>query len=238
MHSVSSLTGSHLRTYQTLVHHPVSHNLGWHDVHALLRHLGEVSEEANGNLKVARNGQTLVLHPARTKDVGTTDELLALRHFLERSEPAPAVPVAGAIPQVLLVIDHHEAKIFHLEVRGGVPERLHPPQPSGHFRHAPDSRDFSRGQEKPDPNTFFAPLARALAGPAQILVFGSGTGAGSEMAQFLVWIEIHHPDVARRIIGAETVDQSHLTEDQLLAKARECYAKAGAPAAPLVPRVA
>ena len=29
------LTGSHLRTYKTIFQHPISHNLGWHDVHEL-----------------------------------------------------------------------------------------------------------------------------------------------------------------------------------------------------------
>lgn len=226
MNPISSLTGAHLRTYRTLLQHPVSHNLGWHDVYALLRHLGELSEEANGNLKATRNGQILVLHPARTKEVGTTEELMALRRFLERSESGvPAT--ADAAPHVLLVIDHHEARIFHLEVDGGRPERLQPPQPSGHFRHAPDAKDFSRGQEKPDSNTFFEPVARALAGAAQILVFGSGTGGGSEMARLIVWLEIHHPATARRIIGTEIVDESHLTDRQLLAKARESYAATG-----------
>src|SRR5476651_1840958 len=87
--ATASLTGSHLRTYDTIFQHPVSHNLGWHDVRALFRHLGQVEQEPNGNLKVTRNGQTLVLHPPRTKDVAETEELMALRHFLERSKAVP-----------------------------------------------------------------------------------------------------------------------------------------------------
>ena len=61
--SIPALTGSHLRTYNAIFQHPISHNLGWLDVHALFRQLGEVEEEPNGNLKVTRNGQILVLHP-------------------------------------------------------------------------------------------------------------------------------------------------------------------------------
>ena len=87
--STSALTGSHLRTYKTIFQHPISHNLGWHDVHALFRQLGQVEEEPNGNLKVTRNGQILVLHPPRTKDVSETDEVMALRHFLQRSDTIP-----------------------------------------------------------------------------------------------------------------------------------------------------
>jgi hypothetical protein len=83
------LTGSHLRTYQPIFQHPISHNLGWHDVHAMFRKLGQVEEEANGNLKVTRNGESLVLHPTSTKNVEDADAVMELRHFLQRSEPAP-----------------------------------------------------------------------------------------------------------------------------------------------------
>jgi hypothetical protein len=37
---------------------------------------------------VSRNGQTLVLHPTSKKDVAEMDEVMTLRHFLERSEIA------------------------------------------------------------------------------------------------------------------------------------------------------
>ena len=67
------LTGAHLRTYNTIFQHPVSHNLEWRAVRALLGKLGHIAEEPNGNLKVTRNGQILVLHPPRTKDVAETD---------------------------------------------------------------------------------------------------------------------------------------------------------------------
>jgi hypothetical protein len=33
----------------------------------------------------------------------------------------------------------------------------------------------------------------------------------------------HHDEVAKRIIGSIVVDETHLTEDQLLARARELY---------------
>ena len=79
MNTTTSLTGAHLRTYNTIFQHPISHNLGWQDVHGLFRHLGQVEEEANGNLKVTRNGETLVLHPSRTKDVSEMDEIMSLQ---------------------------------------------------------------------------------------------------------------------------------------------------------------
>lgn len=225
------LTGSHLRTYQAIFQHPISRNLGWHDVHALFRQLGEVNEEANGNFKVTRNGQTLVLHPPRTKDVSEKDEVMSLRHFLERTEAIP--PAANdAETHWLLVIDHREARIFRSEMRGTVPQQILPHEPDDYFRHAYNSKDFSRGKEKPDPNSYFEPVAKALHGAGQILVFGTGTGMSSEMDQFIAWTKTHHPEIAQRIIGSLAVDESHLTQDQLLAKAREFYANASTAKSP------
>lgn len=45
------------------------------------------------------------------------------------------------------------------------------------------------------------------------------------MDQFIAWLKSHHTALAKRIIGSLAVDEHHLTEDQLLAKAREFYAR-------------
>ena len=230
MMAISRLSGAHLRTYKTIFQHPIAHSLGWHDVHALFRQLGEVEEEANGNLKVTRNGNVMFLQPPRTKDVAETDELMSLRHFLERSDMTPRATNDNET-HWLLVIDHHEARIFRSEMSGAVPERILPHQPENDFRHAPNSKEFSRGQEKPGPKTFFAPVAKALQAARQILIFGSGTGKSSEMEKFITWLKVHHAELAKRIIGSLVVDKHHLTEGQLLARAREFYANLAAPAA-------
>jgi hypothetical protein len=223
MTSSAFLSGQHRRTYETIFQHPVSHNLEWREVHALFRHIGDVKEESNGNLKVKRNGQTLVLRPSRSKDVAETDELMELRHFLERSEAAPATG-DGAEAHWLLVIDHREARLFRSKIRGSVAEEILPYNPEGYFRHAHHSRDFTRGEEKPDPNSFFEPVAAALQASGRILIFGTGTGMSSEMDQFTAWLRLHHPALVRRIIGSQVIDEHHLTEGQLLARARDFYA--------------
>ena len=223
-----TLTGPHLRTYRTIFQHPLSHNLSWREVLALFRHIGLVQEEPNGNLKVLLNGKTLVLPPPRTKDVAETDELMALRHFLEESGANPPVaPAEGLEQHWLVVINHHEARIFRTEMNGTLPAQILPHEPEDYFRHAHNSKDFSRGQEKPDPNSFFEPVARALHAAGPILIFGTGKGTGSEMDQFIAWLKTHQVETAGRIIGSQIVDEKHLTDGQLLALAREFYAEAG-----------
>jgi len=164
------------------------------------------------------------LHPPRTKDVADADEVMTLRHFLQKSEVVPATPDAKDT-HWLLVIDHHQARIFHYELQGGAPHRILPEE---YFRHTRDSGNVARGKEKPDPEGFFKPVAEALKSAGQILVMGTGTGMSSEMDQFIAWLKIHHPEQASRIIGSLAVDEKHLTNDQLLAKARDYYAIAAA----------
>jgi len=213
------LSGSHLRAYEAVFRHPVARNLEWHDVRAMLGKLGQMVEEPNGNLKMTFNGRALTLRPTNAKDV-SVKEILALRDFLGRPDETPAAE--GTEEHWLLVIDHHEARLFRSQMRDSLPLVLMPREPE-FFRHARDSVGFSRGQEKPDPNSFFEPIAKALQAPGQILVFGDGAGDGSEMDQFIAWLRTHHPRVVERVIGCLTVDESHLTDGQLLAKAREFY---------------
>ena len=220
------LTGSHRRTYKTIFQHPISHNLEWRAVYGLLEKLGQLTEEPNGNFKATRNGQTLVLNPPQKKDVAEENEVMTLRHFLEQSEPKSKDP-NQTDTHWLLVINHHEARIFRSEMRGSIPQQILAHKPDDSAQHAQNAEAFSKGKENPEPNRFFEPVAKALQAAGQILIVGAGTGKSSEMDQFIAWVKTHHPELAKRIIGTLVVDEHHLTEDQLLAKAREFYATHG-----------
>ena len=89
MKTTTPHAGPHQRTFDRIFQHPISHNLEWRDVHALLGEMADVTREHNGSLKVTRNGQILVLHPTGKKDVTEMHEVMGLRHFLERSESIP-----------------------------------------------------------------------------------------------------------------------------------------------------
>jgi len=223
MNSTTPLTGAHLRTYETIFQHPVSHTLGWQEVHALFRHVGHVEADPDGCLKVTRNGEELILHAPRTKEVGEAHEVLALRHFLERSEKRAAITVEH-VAEWLVVINHHEARIYRSTAPGAVAQQIRPHASDDSRRSAPTDKDFSRGRSTPDHARFFEPVAALLNGAGKILLCGSGKGTSSEMEQFAAWLKKHRPEVAKRIVGTEVVDEHHLTEAQLLAKAREFYA--------------
>ena len=81
-------------------------------------------EDEKGELKVSRNGQTLILHRPRGKDLADKKELMQIRHFLERSgTPLPAPAATGT--HLLVVIDHRQARIFSTEVHGAVAQKNH-----------------------------------------------------------------------------------------------------------------
>lgn len=221
------LTGSHQRTYEAIFRHPAAHNLEWHDVRSLLAALGNVTEEHNGSLRVTRNGQTAILHPPKHKDVATVEDLLAIRRFLEQSGESAASPPAAAGAHLLVVIDHQEAKIYHTELRGAVPQRLVPYDPHGFGRHLHSHAPETRGKRKPERKSFYEAVAATLRGADQILILGTATGESNAMEHLLADLKQNHSDVTSHIVGSIVLDEHHLTEDQLLAKAREFYASKG-----------
>ncbi|MGD1276270.1 MAG: hypothetical protein ABR964_03485 [Tepidisphaeraceae bacterium] len=218
-------SGPHQKIYQRVFQHPMPHNLQWREVWSMLSAITDAAavEENNGSLlKVTRNGQMLVLHRPRGKDLADKKELMQVRHFLERSgTPVPLPATVGT--HLLVVIDHREARIYQAELHGSVPQRIVPYDPFGFGRDLHYNQDDSDGQRKPERRSFYEAVAKTLHGAQQILLFGAGTGASSAMEQLLLNLKQHHPDLAQRVVGAIVVDEHHLTEDQLLAKARELF---------------
>jgi hypothetical protein len=220
----TQLHGSHQSTYDALFQHPIARNLQWRDVWSMLKAMSDADavEENNGNLKVTRNGQTQVLHRPRGKDLADEKELMQIRHFLERSG-ALVPPSAPVGTHLLVVIDHREARIYSAELHGSVPQRITPYDPFGFGRDLHYNQDDSNGQRKPERKSFYEAVAKTLRGAKHILMFGTGTGASSAMEQLLQDLKKNHHDLAERVLGSIAVDEHHLTEDQLLAKAREFF---------------
>ena len=125
--------GIHQSTSDADFQHPIARNLQWHDVRSMLGSLAETTEEPNGNTKFSRNGQTLTVHPSRHKDVSDIEEMMQIRHFLERSAPPATPTTAPADAHILVVIDHREARIFQTELQNAIPARIVPLGPTGRF---------------------------------------------------------------------------------------------------------
>ncbi|QJW94669.1 hypothetical protein [Frigoriglobus tundricola] len=219
----SHLNGRHRHTYDAIFRHPTAHNLEWHDVRSLLDALGNVVEGTNGALHVTRNGQSVALHAPKHKDA-TVEDVLAIRSFLEKTGETPLPAPVPAGTHLLVVIDHHEAKVYRTEMHGAMPQHLVPYDPHGFGRHLHSDNNETDGKRKPERKNYYEAVAATLRGADRVLIFGSGTGESSAMEQLLADLKKNHPDVVEHVVSLVVVDAHHTTEDQLLAKAREFYA--------------
>jgi hypothetical protein len=185
-----------------------------------LRDVTQVEHEES--VKFTRNRKALVLRKHYGKDVAEVAELMKIRHFLQRSSPAPERSAAGT--HLLVVIDHRLARVYKSELHGAVPARIIPWDPDGSGRHLHRVDDDSNGQRKPERKTFYEAVAKTLQGAEKILLFGSATGASSAMNHLLDELKRNHKDVAQRVVGSVVTDWQNRSDDQLLAKARDFYA--------------
>lgn len=226
------LSESQRHTYEAIVGDTVTHDLEWQDLRSLLSAVVDTVEEQDGELKITGNGNTLFLQPT-DKSFVSTEQLREVRQFLKRSGTKVLAPAAKGT-RLFVVIDHRQARIYHADVAGSPPERIVPYDPDGAQRHLHNVDNDANGQRRPERKSYYEAVAKALRGAEQILLFGPGTGASSAMVQLLAELEKHHPDLARRIVGSVPIDEKHTTEPELLARAREFYAKV----APRPPRSA
>jgi hypothetical protein len=77
-----TLTGRHEETLRHVLAHPLSHNVEWRALVALLHEVGSVEEHATGSLSVEAGGRRLQVVKPRGKDV-EADDLVEVRRFLE-----------------------------------------------------------------------------------------------------------------------------------------------------------
>lgn len=217
-----TLTHAQQSTFDAILRHPAPHNLQWRDIRSLLGVIAQVTEEPSGHLKVTRGGQTLQLHPDQHKDMENWQQLKDLRQFLKQSESPVAAQSPGPV-NLLVVLDHREARVFHTEMHGAVPHHISPYDPENKGRHLHRVDNDSNGQRKPERKSYYDDIAQSLIGADSILLFGAGTGASSAMDQLRAELGTHHKALMSRVVGTVVVDEHHRTEDQLLAQARAFY---------------
>jgi stalled ribosome rescue protein Dom34 len=111
-------------------------------------------------------------------------------------------------------LDHHEARIFHVDLDGFDEQTLR--APAHHFHRHP------KGPSEPhahpdDERRFFEDVSRALSSADEILVLGPSTAK----AQFLKYVEEHARALSSKVVGVETSD--HPTDAQIVAHVRRHF---------------
>jgi len=111
-------------------------------------------------------------------------------------------------------IDHHQARIFHVDLDGFDEQTLR--APSHHFHRHP--KGPAEGHAHPeDEKRFLAEVAGALASAEEVLVLGPST----EKSHLLDYLRDHARALAGKVVGVETSD--HPTDPQIVAHVRSHF---------------
>jgi hypothetical protein len=221
--------GAHLRTLEALFRHPAAHNLEWMDVVALIEKIGAVHQKANDKLAFEVGGEHYLMHKPHTKDL-TGSEVADLRHFLrhagwspEEPSQAPARP-KPAPPTLIVVVDHHGAKIYRIvPASGDASRREITPYGPHHFPHHLTHKDQLReqGQRAPEDPSFYKRMADGLAAASRIVVVSHGTGNSNASQHLTEYLRTHHRETYQRIVREIDADLSAVTPLELLALAEK-----------------
>lgn len=112
--------------------------------------------------------------------------------------------------RVAVWLDHHEARIFHVDLDSFDERALAAPL---HRIHSPKAAVEPKAR-KDEEHHFFADIAKALATADEVLVLGPSTAK----MQFLHYLHEHARPLEGRVIGVETAD--HPTDAQIVAHVR------------------
>jgi hypothetical protein len=227
--ATGDLSRSDHRTLEALFRHPLAHNLAWSDVLALFGKLGTVEEKSNNEFSFQIGAETYVMRPPHSKEL-TGQEVIDLRHFATRAGltakgASPGKPAAGTeAPNLIVVIDHHEAKIYQIDTSGHeVSEHTIRPYDPHHFLHHLTHKDESRerGQRSPEDATFYDRIAHTIAAGGKILLVGHGAGKSNAAHHLEEYLREHHTEIHQRVVSEVVLDLSSTTPAQLLHMASE-----------------
>ncbi len=142
-----------------------------------------------------------------------------------RTPSQAAAHEAPPFSSLIVVIDHHQARIYYVDIEGDDPDRhLVTPYDPQHLHHnvsrkygSPDHPDAAMGD-----HAYYDLIARASAAGSRIVVVGRELGEKSAAHQLALVLRRHHPGAYERIVSEATVaDIGVLTRPDLLSIARE-----------------
>jgi hypothetical protein len=226
---LSALSAVHRRTLDALFRHPVAHNLSWKDAIGLFGKLGSVEEKPNHEFEFRLDREQHLMRVPKTRDL-TAPQVLELRHLASRSGWSPTSSPKAELDHdpaslgLLAVVDHHEAKIYEVDVTShdAAAHSIKPYDPH-HFLHHLTHKDQyrERGQRAPEEKAYYDEIAQALAAGGKIVLVGDGTGKSSAVRHLAEYLGSHHHPIYQRVVRELSADLAHVTLPQLLAMARD-----------------
>jgi hypothetical protein len=134
----------------------------------------------------------------------------------------PVQPPAPA-EDLLVVVEHHEARLYHLDVRSADPadDMIRPYDPHNFLHHlAHKDQSAERGQRAPEDPSFDKRIAEALASSGRIVVIGHGEGHSNSAHHLMEYLRLHHPQTFQKVAREAVADLASLTPRQLLTLGR------------------
>ena len=224
----------HRDTLEALFSHPIQRGISLGEVEELCRALGaEVSHLDQNRLQLRwPEGERTWLHAGsgKGKQRLNPEALLRLRRVLEQQgiRPGQAQPLAQGprgdqSHRLVLRMNHQRCDVFHLvgEAVEHAVLRPHGLWGSGERLSHRHDRDIA-GQRAPLDNDYLKRIEQAMAQADVVLLVGHGTGQ-SNMAELLIKHLSHHQPALLERIRTATVDDSSLSDEALLALARQQF---------------
>lgn len=208
------------KIYDEVFQHPTSQRLEWYDVKAMFEELGRVDEQRNGNMKVTLHGHSMVFKSPSLSAIASPEQIAEIQKMLSAKSPQSNGSIEN---HYLAVLDHKEARVYATESSGSIGVRFTPVDHEGHTSHVHSSQDYRSHAEEPDHDSFYSPIAVSLKDADQILIFGSGEGSSSAKDKFVKFLAKESPEIYKNIVGIHKIDASHMSESEVLAKAREVF---------------
>lgn len=179
-----------------------------------------VEEQRNGNMKVTVHGHEMVFTTPSLNAVASPEQIIEIQKMLKLK---PAQKNQSVETHYLVVLDHQEARVYATESSGSIGVRFTPVDQQGHTSHVHSAHDYRSHAEVTNHDSYYLAISQSLIDADQILVFGSGEGSSSAQDKFVKFLKEKQPKIHDAIVGIHKIDASHMSENELLAKAREIF---------------
>jgi hypothetical protein len=224
-------------TLEALFAHPLRHNIRWDHLRGLWQFLGgeiERLDQQRLRLRLPDGSESWLHHAAgRHHAVLSAEDVLRVRRLLQNAGLNPKLGAALAGPpadrgdqarRLVIRLNHRRADVYRFDGEAVEQATLRPHGPwatDQNLTHRHD-RDLP-GQRAPLDHDYLSRLTTLLESADRVLVLGHGHGEASLTHTFLRHVAQHRPELLERISASELIDDSALSEGQLLAHAREHF---------------
>ena len=125
---------------------------------------------------------------------------------------------------VMIALTQDEARIWATGLsKNTMPERIFAPSDKRSHHHVRQTQHQGGHSGDPKERGYFDVIAKNVQDASEILLIGHGEGKANAMLRFIQFIERDSPEVAKKVIGAVDSNLNAMTENELIATAREWF---------------